>query len=148
VWIICRLSQVSSVFNYERFTNLLLLNMVLSQIGVVTEMEISQWLVDSIAPALKDWFARGAFYLFFAVIATEESTIDTDDSKIVDGGLLTEVRFTALLLDIAAGGLICSGLLYLVMSLFCLKELKERSERENDERLTRMMNAQRRRCHS
>jgi len=138
------LSQVSIVFNYERFANFLLLNVVLSQIGVVTEMEISQWLVDRIAPALKDWFARGAFYLFFAVIATEESTIDTDDSKIVDGGSLTEERFTALLINIAAGGFVCSGLLYLVMSLFCLKGLKESSERENDERLTRMVNAEER----
>ena len=108
----------------------------------MTELELSQWLVDNIAPVLKDWFARGAFYLFFAVIATEESSIDTDDSKISDGKGLTAERVTALLLNIAAGGLLCSGLLYIIMALFCLKGLKEKSEREDDERLARMVEAQ------
>ncbi len=88
--------------------------------------------------------ARGAFYLFLAVIATEESTVDVDDTKIHkdDGLAWTGQHLTALLLNIAAGGLLVSGLLYIIMGLFCLKGLKERCERENDERLRMIIRGQ------
>jgi hypothetical protein len=96
---------------------------------------------------MKDWLARGAFYLFLAVIATEESTIDVGDDTNTnihkdDGLTWAGQRLTSLILNIAAGGLFVSGCLYVIMGLFSLKGLKERCERENDERLTRIIQGQ------
>ena len=77
-----------------------------------------------------------------AVVATEQSTIDSDDAKIHQDNMGGKI-VTAVLLNIAATGLLISGGLYIIMGLFCLKGIKERSERENDERLKRSVEAQR-----
>lgn len=100
-------------------------------------------MIDRVAPILNEWLSRGAFYLFLAVIATEQSTVDIDDSKIEDEDSRSGQLFTALLLNISAGGLFVTGCLYITMGLFCMKGLKERSERENDERLENMLARQR-----
>jgi hypothetical protein len=113
------------------------------QLGAITELELSQWLIDRVAPVLKDWIARGAFYLFLAVIATEESTIDGDEAKIHKDDSFGDQYLTALLLNISALGLVVAGCLYIIMGLFCMKGLKERCERENDERLRRIIQGQR-----
>lgn len=112
-------------------------------LGAITELELSQWLIDRVAPVLKDWIARGAFYLFLAVIATEESTIDGDEAKIHKDDTFGDQYLTALLLNISALGLVVAGCLYIIMGLFCMKGLKERCERENDERLRRIIQGQR-----
>ena len=137
-------SQSFSTFSYTYTTNCLFDS---HYIGAITELELSQWLIDRVAPVMKDWLARGAFYLFLAVIATEESTIDVGDDTNTnihkdDGLMWAGQRLTSLILNIAAGGLFVSGCLYVIMGLFCLKGLKERCERENDERLTRIIQGQ------
>jgi len=102
-------------------------------------LDISEWLADKIAPVLKDWLARGAFYLFLAVIATEESTRTQEPKEHKNGDIDAGGILTALLLNIAGAGLVFSGFLYLIMGLFCMKSLKEKSEKENDERLQKML---------
>lgn len=96
-------------------------------IGIITELEVSQWLNEK--TALSGMMARGAFYLFFAIIAAEESTETTG----------TEGHLTSLLLSIAGIGFVISGGVYILIGLFCLKGLRDKSEKENNERIRKMI---------
>ncbi len=92
-------------------------------------MEISDWLTEKIAPILKNLLIRGGFYLFLAIVASEESTETTGK----------EGHLTSLILQIAGIGFLISGSIYMLMGLCCLKGLRDRTEKENQERLRKLL---------
>jgi hypothetical protein len=103
-------------------------------VGLLAEFEVSE--IYTIAPFLYSWPSRGFFYLFMAIISSEESTLSNGDTQ---GGSVTSV-----LLNIVSITLVLSGCLYILLGVFCLRRLKIKCEQEYEELQKTALDAKRR----
>ena len=117
-----------------------------SILGLILELELSEWFVDKFIPILRYWLVRGLFYVFLALFAAEESIYahspdDHDEDTIEDdskGFLFFHMlgsRLSSIILKVSAGGLFITGSLYVIMGGLFMQGLKKRSEEAYEIRL-------------
>jgi len=118
---------------------------IASIVGIIVELDVSQWFMTNIVPLLQNWVVRGAFYIFIGLFGAEESTFyhpdSKDDNNDDNTGVFVKLgaHLSSLLLWTSAIGLIISGFTYVLLGGLCLKSLKQRSEEAKEERLRKMM---------
>lgn len=105
-----------------------------SCIGIVVELDISEWFVENAVPLLDNWFIRGAFYLLLGLVATGESSVSVEDFSNGFIKFLSAIgaHFVSMLLWISASGLMLTGSIYIMLGLFCLKGCKDRIDAEHE----------------
>jgi hypothetical protein len=118
-----------------------------SSVGIVVELDLSEWFITNMVPLLEKWFLRGLFYVFLGLFALEQSIFshpppDDDDMD----GRTSESFFhlfgagvSSMILWIASMGLFASGALYIVMGGLFMQGLKKRSEDDYEKRMEDML---------
>jgi hypothetical protein len=108
-----------------------------STIGIIIELDISEWFMQHVVPILERWFVRGLFYVFLGLFAMEESFFSDDGTDALHS---FGSRLSSSFLWISSLGLLFSGSLYLIMGAFFMQALKKRSEEEYERRLKETLN--------
>ena len=108
-----------------------------SCVGIVVELDISEWFLENAVPLLDNWCIRGAFYLLLGLVATGESSVSLKDFSNGFIKVLSSIgeHFVSMLLWISASGLIISGFVYIILGLFCLKGCKDRIDAEHEKHI-------------